>query len=323
MPLPLTRYALDRPTSRPLTSTGGALKAVQLVSAGGQNYVLKRYRPDFRSLEDVTAIHDAQAHLRLRGIPVVQVVPNRDGERFTETEDGLWVLYECAPGCHRRGGRDMTPMAAADLGETVGRMVRELRDWRSEWAAPERLEVVTAEVGITRFEALLRLAEHDPSPEGLACVQSLRYRIGALERLAGAVQPVLALERQWVHGDVNDGNLFFTGDRVSAVIDFDNLRQAPRGFDFMYGLNGCFEPGAPEQADYARAYLRLVRPPAAVVALYAPLWALRQICDIWPIDHRYLEPDTYDPGWGIPPAPVRWEQELDATTEWLLSQLAV
>jgi hypothetical protein len=73
----------------------------------------------------------------------------------------------------------------------------------------------------------------------------------------------------------------------------------------------------------ARAYLGLVRPPEAEVALYAQLWALRQICDIWPIDHRYLEPETYDPAWEMPPAAERWERELAATTEWLLTQSAV
>lgn len=302
-----------------LRTTGGGLKHLwRAESAGGPAYVLKRYGADFRSERDLDALCDCQAYLRAAGFPVPQILPDREG-RFTHGAHGSnWVLYDAAPGRHL-DPRHVSPRAAAELGETLGRLHLRLRTWKPGWTSPERLEVFTAEEGIPLCERLLRHAEQGRTLKDEQSCRMLRHAIAGLHRLAGWAPRILAMEQQWLHGDVNEGNFFFsTDDRVSGIIDFDNVREAPRGFDFMYGLASFFPAMESARDEYARAYLRTVRPPLAELELYGPLWELRQVCDIWPIDLRYLNPGAYDERWNIPEPKTGWDCRSDLVTDWLL-----
>ena len=301
-----------------LHSTGGALKHVFQVAAGGATYVLKRYRPGYRPLQAVTNMHLAQVYLKKNGIPTPAVIPDTEGRLALEFAGSCWVLYEWVPGRHYRQG-ELTARTAAALGEMVGLVARRLQPWPvPTWEGVEPFQAYPAEAQIAHYERLLRHAERGSRPVDEQCRQVLRHKIGALERMSGWASRILGLPRQWVHGDVNDGNLFWAGDRITALIDFDNIRQAPRGFDFMYGLSACFLLDTPYRDDYARAYIDVVRPSPAELEVYAPLWAYWEMSDIWPIDVLYLEPEAYDPAWRIDSPDSQRERRVPELTEWLL-----
>jgi Ser/Thr protein kinase RdoA (MazF antagonist) len=312
------RYCLTPANIDLLRSTGGRLKDVYRVQTGQQTYILKRYLAHFRSLPDVTAQHEAQRYLRRHGFPVPAVIPDRDGSLACQEGLDCWVLYEQAPGRHYAEGA-VTPRSAAAVGDMLARMTQQLERWPSTWVSPEPLQVDPADETLALFETLLKHAEQGTTPSDRLCEAVLRYRIGAVQRLAHYAPRLLAMERQWVHGDVNAGNfLFGQDDCISGIIDFDNMRRAPRGFDFMYGLTGCFVDQPPLRDEYARAYFRHIRPSVAELELYAPLWAYREVCDIWPVKVRYLQPEAYDGNWQIDPPTDRWERQIAEVTEWLL-----
>ncbi|HWI63423.1 MAG TPA: phosphotransferase [Symbiobacteriaceae bacterium] len=316
----LTRqYGLADAELSALPFTGGALKSVYRVEAGGRSYVFKRYRPDFRSPEDVVAMHDAQAFLAEAGIPVARAVPDRAGRVATPDEGACWVLYEWVGGRHPVAGCVSTREAAV-WGELLGRLDLRLADWQTSWPGAEPLQIYPVAERVALFADLIRHAERGGTERDAACLVTLRQNLKGIEAMAGLVPELLAMPRQWVHGDPNEGNVLMAdgGDRVLAVLDFDNMRQAPRGFDFMYSLCAFFPQACPERDDFARAYFRTVRPTPGEVALYAPLRAYWELCDVWPIDWLYLEPHLYDAVWDIPRPTTFWQEKLDATTEWLL-----
>jgi len=312
------RYGLTGAAIRPLASTGGSLKNVYRVDAAGRSYVFKHYRPDFRTPQDVAFIYEAQAYLAERGLPVVAAIPDRAGLLTTPIDGGCWVLYPWADGHHPVPGQ-ISVAEAAVLGETLGQLDLCLASWPTDWAGAEPFEAYPAEDRMALCEELLRHAERGSGALDAACVQSLRFRLGALERLSAVAPGVIAMERQWVHGDPNEGNILFADgeDRIAAFIDFDNIRRAPRGFDFMYCLDRCFPSPGPDRDAYARAYLRTVRPTDAELELYVPMWAYRGVCDLWPIDVVCLRPAEYQPAWRIYQPSDRWERECQTTTEWL------
>lgn len=314
------QYGLNGPTLKPLTGgTGATLKALYLVQSNNETYVLKGYRPDFRTQEDVTALHAAQHYLRQHGFPVAAAIPGRNGQTVTSGENASWVLYPYVEGRHLQPGRIGTHSAAV-LGETLGHMDQLLRAWETDWPGAEPFQAYPPAERIALCEELLRHAEQGKTPADLTCIQVLRQAIGGLERMAPVAPRIIAMERQWVHGDPNEGNFLYarSADRVEAVIDFDNMRRAPRGFDFIYALTSFFPAAGPARDAYARAYMQVVHPSAAELELYAPLWAYWQVCDIWPIDVRYLRPAEYDERWHIQPIDGRWEHQIDAITSWLL-----
>ncbi|HLN65048.1 MAG TPA: phosphotransferase [Symbiobacteriaceae bacterium] len=312
-----TAYGLDNPMLHRLHTTGGAIKDLYRAEAGGRAYVFKRYRPDYRSCTDLTALADMQSHLLRSGFPVPAILPDREGRPVHEADGSCWVLYDWAPGRHLKAGQ-VTRREAAVLGEFLGQVALCLQDWRTDWAGCEPFHAYPPAEGRALFEDLLHRAEQGRAPEDKACVRALRQGLRGLEAMAGLAPRILAMEFQWVHGDPNEGNFFFDQEQVTGLIDFDNARRAPRGFDFMYALNSFFPEASPARDEYARAYMRTVRPSAAELELYAPIWAYWRLCDIWPVNIRYLEPATFDPAWSLPEPEDWWERRLDATAEWLL-----
>ncbi|MFZ5814310.1 MAG: phosphotransferase enzyme family protein [Bacillota bacterium] len=310
-------YGLAPATLHPLNFTGAVFKDVCRVEAGGTAYVLKRYRSDFRSGQDLTAIHQAQEYLMRKGLPVAPVLPDREGRLVTGDGGHCWVLYAWVEGRHQRP-EQIPDRRAALLGATLARLDLELGGWETDWPGAEPFYALLPAESIARFEELLRLAERGSGPRDQLAVQVLRYRIEALDRLAPLAPRIIPMERQWVHGDPNEGNFLWEGDRITAIIDFDNMRWAPRGFDFMYALTSHFPSGSPAREAFARAYLGAVRPTPAELELYAPMWAYTQLCDIWPIDELYLRPANFHPSWEIDPPSDRWERQIGPLTDWLL-----
>lgn len=337
-------YGLTADEVEPIRSVGGGIKSICRVECGGRPYVLKRFRTDYRTLDDVIAMHDAQDYLRAAGLPMVTMVPNREGRTVTPDMDGCgltgpvgnfgrqassdgapgyaWVLYNWVPGRHIQPGVTMTTRAAATLGKTVARLGLVLKEWPTTWPGAESAQLDPVDERIAFYEELLRHAEQDQTERGEVCRQSLRERLRGIRHLARVAPTIIAMERQWVHGDMNEGNVFFDDDdNITAIIDFDNIRRSPRGFDFMYGLGAFFPTRAtegPERDAYARAWIEATRPAAAELELLPALWAYRDLCDVWPIDEYYLQPDTF-PGWRIDLPSNWWETELERTTEWLLN----
>jgi Ser/Thr protein kinase RdoA (MazF antagonist) len=350
-------YGLMADDIQLIRTVGGGIKAISRVVCGGRAYVLKRFRLDYRSLADVIAMHDAQDYLRAAGLPMATTVANRDGLPVTPDAGGdggvlaeaadshadashaaqaqpgvapgqppapgyAWVLYNWLPGHHIQPGINMTPRAAAALGETVARLAQVLKHWPTTWPGAEPTQLDPPAERIALYEDLLRHAEGDPTPLGATCRQALKERLRGIHHLAHIAPQLVSMERQWVHGDMNEGNVFFfDDDQITAIIDFDNIRRSPRGFDFMYALTSFFPTRATEgqvRDAYARAWLQVARPTQAELALLPALWAYRQLCDVWPIDEYYLRPDTY-PAWPIDPPDTWWEIERERTTDWLMS----
>lgn len=316
------QYGLQSPELRPIQGTGGAIKSIYRVRAGEREYLLKRYRPDYRSLRDVTEISGAQVFLAKGALPVAPVIPNREGLLASVGACGSWVLYAYIVGRQYREG-EIPTRAAAALGEAVARQVIRLAGWQTDWEGAERLDLFWADERIRLYQELLRHARQGRSRYDQQAVQELRGRIAALGAMAAVAAPLMAMPRQWVHGDMNEGNIIFDPDqdRVRAVIDFDNLRWAPRGFDFMRGLL-CFGSQGPQREAYARAYMRLVQPTEGEVELCVPLWTYSQLCDIWPLEQRYLQPEGPPPGDPLELPLDWWQRPGDQTTEWLLQVAA-
>ena len=117
--------------------------------------------------------------------------------------------------------------------------------------------------------------------------------------------------------------LFANNDQVSAVVDFDNTTVMPRGFDFMRALAYCVPPRVAERDHYLRGYLATAQPSRDELALYGPLWMDAVVCDIWPLETRYLEPESFDPRWEEACWATflldGWEADLEAIASWLVA----
>jgi Ser/Thr protein kinase RdoA (MazF antagonist) len=297
----------------------GLINWLARVDARDQSYVLKRYNPRYFIPEFVERSVSAQHHGAGRRVPVPPLIPNREGGLITWAPDAAYVLSRYVAGRHLpRGG--YSAVAARSLGETVGCVVRALADgWRDvvePWTLRTHDEVASS------FERLLAAAEHGTTELDRRTARDVRYRLGYLHRHPDLHARVSGMPMQWIHSDLLETNVLIgDDDRVSAVVDFDNVRVLPRGFDFMWALAYCVTPLAPERDAYLRSYREVAQPDRDELSSYVPLWAYQAVGDIWPLEIRYLEPEHYDPRWEDACwgafLPDTWEETIAEVAAWL------
>ena len=311
-------YGLEHVTINPIGH--GLINWLARVDVGNQSYVLKRYNPACFQPPIVERSVYAQHHCYTHGVPVPALIPNRNGELITWAPDASYVLSECVGGRHLQPGK-YSAVAARSLGEAVGRVVLALADdWR-KLCDPWTLQSPDETIG--RFEHLLVAAEQGSTELDRRTAQDVRFRLAFLHRHPDLYAQVSVMPMQWIHCDFLESNVLFAdNDQVSAVVDFDNTTVLPRGFDFMRALAYCVTPLVPEGDDYLRGYLDTVQPARDELTTYVPVWMYLAVCDIWPLEIRYLDPERFDPRWEeacwVSFLSDSWEADLANVAAWLV-----
>ncbi|WP_112139716.1 phosphotransferase [Glycomyces dulcitolivorans] len=165
------------------------------------------------------------------GVPVVEAVAV-GGEAVVEVGGGAYYLAPWIEGDHRRGA-EMTPETSFHMGEVLGRVRLALGRPgllpEGEPRAEAPPSVGTAHERIADYLGIIggrsELDEFDLAAEPL-----LRSRIGLIDACAH-LRPSGALVGPvgWTHGDCQNWNLIWQGDRIAAVLDWDRVRVNPYG----------------------------------------------------------------------------------------------
>ena len=207
---------------------GGATNEVYRVVAGGEHF-LRRYRDADRHAVDRQ--HRLIRHVAQASVPAPQAQPLPDGSTLVEAAGSVWAMFAPADGA-QVAFTDLTPAHTASAGAVLARLHRAAADmplagfetWALQWDGPQwvgRLERVLAAIAESPV---------DSATDGWA-----RERIAAqmqwLSDPACAHRYSPAFPAQVIHGDYQEANLFFAGDQVSGVIDWDGARVMPRAFE--------------------------------------------------------------------------------------------
>jgi Ser/Thr protein kinase RdoA (MazF antagonist) len=258
--------------------------------------------------DDVQYVCDVQSRLQEAGLPVPGIIRNAAGQAVTRTQEASYVLYPWVAGRHHQRG-EIPARAAYAMGRALGQLQQALAGMLPSAAYVAADPAAKA----AELQQLLSLAEQGREPVDAIACDLLRYKLSAVARLAHLTPSFAALTAQWVHGDYQETNVLFDDeDRVTAVLDWDNLRLRPRGHEFMRAFAYCFQPGAPECEAFFRGYAGIVRPDPDEVSLYPLLWAYVSATGDWPMNQRYRRPELYQSRWDrfIMPPSDWWEREL-------------
>lgn len=203
-------------------AASGTMNETFLVTAGTRRVVLRRHRRTDRSL--IEREHAVIRHAISRGVPTPAVLPTAAGELIVSRQGVFYSLFAYARGSQIDRGRLSAPQAGA-MGRTLARLHLALADCP---APPPPAQPAPADRSRTEGRLLellnLIMARLDRSETDEWAEQHLRTK---LDWLAGHADPVRhkvpAGSLQWVHGDYQESNLFFAGDEVSDVIDWDKV----------------------------------------------------------------------------------------------------
>ncbi len=221
-------YDIAQPTKCVFLNRG--LNDTYLVMTTDARYVLRIYRHQWRSLEDVLYEIDLLTHLQRRGAPISGPIARRDG-RFVGSlcapeGDRHTVLFTYAPGAAPSWPPE--ELIAGLYGQAAAEIHTGLDDFSSTHA---------------RFRLDLDFLIDAPLTSTLPFLKDRPDDADYLRNLAGRLKEWVtlhgdALEQGACHGDFHGGNCHVAGDQLT-LFDFDCCAPGWRVFDlatFRWGL---------------------------------------------------------------------------------------
>lgn len=208
-------------------------------------YFIKRYDPLARPSETIAAEHRLVERLLDAGYPTPALFRNREGSTVTWIDEAPYAIFEPARGedCYGQAAV-FEPYRSPFEARSAGRRLAEfhLALAGAPGFRPRPLVGLTARYDLLRapdFEIGLRdLFAEAPLLEPLLAGRPDWPWV--LEQLRGYHRAIAPESRDWpiglIHGDFIKRNLFWEGDEVSAVIDFDLWNVAPWVYDLAIAL---------------------------------------------------------------------------------------
>jgi Ser/Thr protein kinase RdoA (MazF antagonist) len=233
--------------------------------------------------------------LAAEGIPVAPAVATTGGDLICEIEGSAYYLCEWIDGTHP--GPKMNLAQAGHMGAVIARIHEALAAPGLGLPAPQPVSATVndPEDALAETARFLKLA--DERSDAFAPV--LRERLDLIA--AGAhLRPDPAATTGpsgWTHGDCQDFNLIWAGDRIGAVIDWDRIRVGSYAMELVRAAAWQFcTPEARIDLAKVAAFLtgyRTVRPidPTVLANAARHRW-WRMLSHCWQLGFHY---DREDP----------------------------
>ncbi|GAB3746097.1 phosphotransferase [Microlunatus parietis] len=250
-------------------AAGGTMNETFVVTTRTRRVVLRRHRRTDRSL--IEREHAVIRYAIGRSIPTPPALPTPAGEVIVSRDGVCYSLFAYARGTQVARDR-LTVAEARAMGRTLAHLHLALADCPA--AAPPRpptpADRSRTEARLTELLNLI-MARPDRTETDRWAEQHVRTK---LDWLSGHPEParhaVPMAAQQLVHGDFQESNLFFIGDEVSDVIDWDKaetrwppeeiIRTLDLSFDLRPDLCAALLAGyrtvrdvAPDELDRAAA----------------------------------------------------------------------
>lgn len=220
------------------------MSAAALVEGAAGRVFVKRHHHSVRDAATLGEEHRFITHLAAAGVPVVQVLRDRDGATVVEHAGWTYELHAAGRGEDLyRDAVSWTPLTNVAQARDAGRMLARLHQAATRYHAPQRgTHLLVARDDLIRsHDPIAALTADLGNRPGLA-----RYlaRIPWEEQLRGIVLPWHAglaerlhdEPRLWAHNDWHASNLLWQGDTVSTVLDFGLASPTSALFDLATAI---------------------------------------------------------------------------------------
>lgn len=274
-------------------------RVYQFVCDQGKRYVVKFYRPQRWSQQQIIEEHQYCQHLAQHDIEVVAPIVI-DGSSLFEHQGFYFCLYPS------QGGR-MFEMDNLDQLEWLGRLVGRMHKSSQHHQFTSRLSINISE-DLKLAESQLRQCELIPLGLQSTFFHDLAMLIELASQHSTAEFPVMQL-----HGDCHSGNVLLARDEA-VLVDFDDCINGPAVQDIWMMLNGdvneqrlqldVFLEGYEEFCDFDRQQLKLIEPlRARRMVMYMAWLAQRWQDPAFPRNFAWFATEKY------------WEQQVLAIKE--------
>ncbi len=201
-----------------------------------RQWMLRRQTPDLTQSATLFR-HSFMRHLRSAGLPVPTLRPLPDGQTWGLVDDTLYELQEYLPGDTYATDDSQARGRLASAAETLGALHQASAEfaWQPHLWPEERNAASLAQA----YTQLIRQAGTEAGPSQLGA-GLLRIADACDARIAEAEQALTLSQpgppQLHIHGDYQPHHLAFSGERVSAIYDFDAARWEQRVYELAYAL---------------------------------------------------------------------------------------
>jgi Ser/Thr protein kinase RdoA (MazF antagonist) len=204
--------------------------AIALTDAG--QIFIKRHDSRVRDVDGLTEEHGFIAHLRAAGLPVVEVVQDRDGASAVAGADSIYEVHRVAPGVDvYREALSWSPFVSCAHAFAAGRALAQLHHAAAAYSAPaRRARILVGSFSIFNsaepLAAMQRFVEARPALAEYLAGRAWREQVSeTLLPFYRKFQPFIGwLVPLWTHNDWHASNLLWSdaGPQASvhSVLDF-------------------------------------------------------------------------------------------------------
>lgn len=264
----------------------GTINSNYRVDAAGGRFFLRVN--EGKSEQDVRYEAELVGELAARGVPTPRPIQTVGKQPYAAHDGRLVSVFAWVDGVHREAGQ----VTEADAG-AVG-------------AALARLHVAGLGVaprfvrdGIYTFDAIVRRLDGFRDSTDPALAEAIALLVDEAAWLGGHAGHRAAAQRGIIHGDLFRDNVMFDGDRVVALIDFEQASVGSLVYDIAVCINAwCFDDRPDEAlAESLLAGYRAVREldTPSLAMLYPELRAAAMRFAVTRITDVYL-PGVHRPG---------------------------
>jgi len=295
-----------------LAETGTIHQTYLLDISDGSRYALRAYRHTAEKYERIVQEHVLCIFVRDHGLPVLAPVPLLTGETILEYEERFYALFPFAEGSQvPRGQLDAREIAA--MGHFLGELHHVLHAYphapleRQPWVL-DRAEIF-ARLDVT--VRAIRAREQLDGDDQRALSRLIQMRTWLLETQPIDLTAFAHLERQIIHGDYQETNLFFVDGKVSAIIDWDQAYAAPRAWEVMRTLHYAGKLAADFCQTFLASYRQAHPLPQEELDCTAAVYGWMHDHNLWVPEELYLRGNErvralLEPGDSFIPFAERW-----------------
>jgi Ser/Thr protein kinase RdoA (MazF antagonist) len=251
-------------------------RVYQLGSPGG-SLVLKFYRPERWSDEQIAEEHQLTAELAAAELPVAAPLAVDGRTLFAYRE----FRFAAFPWMRGRAPE----LDAADARQLLGRSLARVHQIGALRPFRYRPRLGIQRLGI---DACHQVLASDLLPEVLRD-KYIEIAEMLLERIDGALQGVQPLREIRIHGDCHLGNLLWN-EQGPAFVDLDDCATGPRVQDLWMMLSGSAADQRRQWAELLEGYTQFADFDLREVGLIEPLRALRMLHHAAWVSHRWQDP---------------------------------
>jgi len=237
----------------------GAIRQVKSLSAGNKRspkmvvisergkFLLKRRPKGKDDLYRVAFAHAVQTHLAKKAFPVTSLRATCDeNNTILQLNNHIYELFKFVSGARYDGSAEAT----IDAGRQLAKFHQHLADFACQWK-PLRGSFHDSTT-VRRYLKAIGTDDSDAAGRDLLPHLAQGKNTGSKKKLQKTAEMLMDLynsstirvnqlgfdswPEQVVHGDWHPGNMLFSDRKLSAVLDFDSVRIAPKATDLANGM---------------------------------------------------------------------------------------